>query len=381
MRILQSVADLSFASGGPSRSVVALADSLACQGHQVAVMSAACSASQQSNLPRHAGLIDVGGNGARARALGAALARAKQTATEQGEDLVIHDNGVWLPFNHTVARRAAASGVARCVSPRGMLLAWSLRHHAWRKRIAMALYQRRDLSAARMLFATSEEEADALRALKLTQPIAVIPNGVHVPAIEPAPPSAPRPRTALFLSRLHPKKGLHDLLSAWARLRPRDWRLIVAGGHDNAYGTAMRARATQLHVEDSVSFVGEVAEAQKWPLYRSCSLFILPTYSENFGLAIAEAMAAGVPVITTTGAPWRAIQTERLGWWIAPGENTLVETLREALDSSDAELAQMGNKGRRHIAQNFAWSSVAERTAAAYAWLMRGGPRPPEVKT
>ena len=136
---------------------------------------------------------------------------------------VIHDNGIWLPHNHRLARLADTRGVVRFVSPRGMLEPWAIEHRKWKKRIAWKIYQKRDLKRADCHHATAETEAGSVRALELGVPVCVIPNGIDLPEHDPHDQrvkSNRRERVALFLGRLHPKKGLPMLVEAWARVRP-----------------------------------------------------------------------------------------------------------------------------------------------------------------
>jgi glycosyltransferase involved in cell wall biosynthesis len=262
-----------------------------------------------------------------------------------------------------------------------MLLQWSLMHHKWRKQLAMMLYQRDSLDRASIFFATSQEEADDLRALGIHQAIALVPNGVDVPGVHaPVIFAGANRRTALFLSRLHPKKGLHDLLRAWAKLKPKDWILVVAGPDEGGYQTEMMTLSNSLGISDVTKFIGPVSDDEKWPLYCACELFVLPTYSENFGMAIGEAMACGCAVLTTTGAPWKSLIDENAGWWVPPGEEGIAPALEAALACSESKLAAMGARGKAFVERELTWNIAAEKTIAAYRWLLSGGVRPNHVQ-
>lgn len=108
----------------------------------------------------------------------------------------------------------------------------------------------------------------------------------------------------------------------------------------------------------------------KTAAYAGADLFVLPTYSENFGIVIAEALAAGLPVITTTAAPWHELPTESCGWWIEPGSAPLQEALRLALATPRDELAAMGGRGRALMVRRYTWPAVAGAVAAVYRWLL-----------
>ncbi len=292
--------------------------------------------------------------------------------------LVIHEHGVWRHTCHDTARLARRRGIPRIVSPRGSLTRWALGYKAWKKRLAWTAYQRADLAGARAVHATAEEEADDLRALGVDVPIAVVPNGVE--QAPPGPALASRAQTVLFLSRISPKKGLLDWVAAWARVRPPGWRCVVAGPDEEGHRAAVERAVAQAGLQDVFSFYGPASDDRKWELYHAAQLFVLPTHSENFGIVVAEALAAGVPVITTRGAPWRELETHRCGWWCEREPDALAVALREAVALSGADRAEMGRRGRALVEARYGWPPIAARLAAVYEWMLAGGAPPPDVR-
>jgi glycosyltransferase involved in cell wall biosynthesis len=256
-----------------------------------------------------------------------------------------------------------------------MLEPWAWRHHAWKKRPLWWLIERRNLISAALLHATSEQEAISLRQRNLKSPIAVIPNGVDIPNL-PARTSKSGRRTALFLSRLHPKKGLPMLIEAWARIRPKGWRLQIAGPDEANHRSALESLVHQAGLDTEIHFLGPLAGGAKTLAFIESDLFILPTHSENFGMAIAEALAHGLPVITTQGAPWPLLQTEHCGWWTPPDVDGLTSALQEATCMNHEQLTQMGHLGRILMRDRFGWSAVARQMLDCYQWLREDGTRP-----
>lgn len=300
---------------------------------------------------------------------------------ESAADVVIHDHGVWLPTNHGVAQLSRQMDVRRVVSPRGMLSRWAMNHGRFKKRLAWLAYQRRDLQSATAFHATSDLEADEIRALGLDQPIAVIPNGIEFPPANVQRPAPGDSRTMLFLSRIHPKKGLLNLLRAWKLAAPAaPWRLVIAGPDDGGHLAEVRELCSQLELDRQVDFPGPVDDAAKWPLYASADLFVLPSFSENFGLVVAEAMAAGLPVIATTGAPWREVHERGIGWQVAPAVEPLAEAIRAATTLPDHARRQMGLAASQWVRSRFAWEDAAERMLEFYHWLLNRGHRPKFVQ-
>jgi glycosyltransferase involved in cell wall biosynthesis len=264
------------------------------------------------------------------------------------------------------------------ISTRGMLSGWALDQKRRKKQVAWRLYQRRDLRSAHLLHATSATEVEDIRQAGLRQPVAVIPNGVEVPG--PFRSSAPTsPREALFLSRLHPGKGALDLVRAWARVRPEGWRLVLAGPDEDGHRANVERAVRELGLEAVTRFAGPVGDDEKWDLYRRADLFVLPTASENFGIVVAEALAAGTPVVTTKGAPWRVLEERACGWWIDRGVEPLEAALREATALDDDTRRAMGVRGRAYAEANLSWEHIAEEMAAAYRWVLGNGERPAAI--
>lgn len=383
MRIVQVVSSLDADAGGPSRTVTGLAAALARRGCSPSILnlhpreSDAATVAVPPTVPVHR-LSDTHARGPGAANLLSAYRRMR-AAFPTHPGTIVHVNGIWLPLLHAAMAEANRRALPLVVSPRGMLEPWSLAYRRWKKRIAWLTYAGGTLRGADLLHATSQDEAQHLRALGFTCPIVVIPNGVEIPDQPAAAAPAGMPRKLLFLSRIHPKKGLPLLIQAWATLRPQGWRLVVAGPDELDHEAQMRALAARLGVAESVDFIGAVSDRDKWAVYRSADLYVLPTFSENFGVTVAEALGVGVPVLTTTGTPWRELQAHGCGWWIDPTVEALVVALRQAIAMDRDALAAMGARGRALVAARYGWDGIAEQMHSAYRWLLTGGARPTSI--
>lgn len=290
---------------------------------------------------------------------------------------VIHDHGIWLPSNHVAVTVAKAHNIPCVISTHGMLEPWALQYKACKKCLVWRLYQRKDLSQASVLHATTKMELKSLRALGLRPPIAVIPLGVNLPATQIYDYEREGDqKTVLFLSRIHPQKGLLNLIEAWAILKPKGWRLVIAGPDENGHHAEVQRAIKKFGIEKDVSYVGPVSGQDKWDLYRLADLFVLPTLSENFGLVVAEALGCEVPVITTKGAPWEELVTKNCGWWIDIGVEPLKIALSEAMSISDADRRAMGVRGRLFVQDRFYWPNIAARMLEVYKWTAGGGAKP-----
>ena len=255
-----------------------------------------------------------------------------------------------------------------------MLEPWALNNGKMKKAIALSLFQKKDLENAACIHATATSEAENIRELGFSNPIAVIPNGIDIsefPLKQGA--RTNKKKKILFLSRIHPKKGIEMLLDAWVSLLPKskkDWEIEIAGNGDSGYIEKLQARINQLGIEKEVKLIGPQFGREKLSIYHSADLFVLPTYSENFGIVVAEALACGIPVITTKGAPWEELNTYRAGWWIDIGIRPLVSALNVALSLEDEERLTLGRNGRQLIERKYAVESVGTKMIRLYSWIL-----------
>jgi glycosyltransferase involved in cell wall biosynthesis len=306
-----------------------------------------------------------------------------------GELDILHDNGIWLPHNHRLAGLAERHGILRVVSTRGMLEPWALSHKRVKKKIAWWLYQYRDLKLASCHVATGEAEARNLRRLGFEVPIATVPNGVDIPEESSSILSAgfvktdrnAGKRTALFLGRIYPIKGLPMLVEAWARVRPEGWQLLIAGPDEARHQSQVERAVSAAGLTESVFFAGPIDPQTKSAVLCDADLFVLPSYSESFGMAVAEALAHGVPVLTTSGTPWSMLQERGCGWWVDATVDGISEGIRKATGLDSEALQAMGRKGRAFIAAEFGWKSIANRMLSTYEEVLgrRDGGRNSEI--
>lgn len=314
-------------------------------------------------------------------ALAHALRQVVDDARREGRPLLVHASGLW----NATGVALGLTGLAECspyaISPRGMLEPWALEFRKLRKQCALLAGQRAQLASAAMLHATSDLEYESIRAFGLRNPVCVIPNGLDVPDHHDHEGSrrVGEPRRCVFLSRLHAKKGLPLLLDAWAATRPVGWTLEIAGEGDPEYVRDLKRQIAALGLL-GVHFVGEQTGRAKWDFLATADLFVLPSYSENFGIAVAEAMAMGVPVITTHGTPWSILEREQMGWWIPATADALAAALQGATAEPPDVLRSRGAKGAAYARNAFGWQGIAERMIACYRWIVGQGSFPRDMR-
>ena len=214
-----------------------------------------------------------------------------------------------------------------------------------------------------VLHVTSDEEAAESVARYPGLRTAIIPNGVHVPVELNRRPGEGTLRL-MFLGRLHPKKGIENLLEAASLLRDIRWSLAIAGKGDPEYTASLRRRIDDLGVSDRVTMLGEVLGADKQAALENADVAVFPSYTENFGLVIAEALAHGVPVIASTATPWSEVEARGCGLWVANDPATVKEAI---LRIARMPMREMGTRGREWMIAEYSWDRAAAATAALYA--------------
>lgn len=399
MKILHTITSLDAKAGGPSRSVPGLCLGLL-DRHVDALLCAGATADKvevSDRLEPYIRLCD-----------GDIFKQAVDKVIGNFSPDIIHSHAIWSVKSHQVSSLARINKISLVIAPRGMLEPWALNTKKWKKKFALLLYQRKDLLSAAALHATAESEALQFRKLGFKQPIIISPNGVSFPDFMPG--SNIREdgkKVLLFVSRIHPKKGLVELVDAWGKLKQnseiadvlRNWHIEFAGPDYEGYLNVVKDRIKKYGFQKDFSYLGVLDDKSKWKAYRRANLFVLPTYSENFGIVVAEALAAGVPVITTKGTPWAELQgspkslriekksslithhssfaaSGRAGWWIDIGVDPLVQVLQEALSLSDEDRQLMGKNGRKLVETKYSWGSIADDMKSAYEWILNGGEKP-----
>lgn len=293
----------------------------------------------------------------------------------------IQDHGIWLPSNLVSAIFASRYRVPRVLSIHGALAPWAINFKGTKKKVAWWLYQSDVIRRASVIRATSLAEYEHVRSLGITTPVAVIPNGVSLPRNLAIHSKRHHPiRTALFLGRIHPVKGLINLIHAWAAVRPANWRLLIVGPVEQGHDDEIKEVSLSLGLNDQVHLMGEIDDKQKWQYLDQANLLVLPSFTENFGMVVVEALAVGIPVLTTRGTPWRELIEEQCGWWVEPTVEGLAGGIRSATNMNEEQLRLMGTRGKRLTERKYLWSSIALQMMELYMWLGTGGDRPEFVK-
>ena len=335
---------------------------------------------------------------------------------------IIHTHGIWqYPSVAALAWHKKCAG-PYLVSPHGMLDPWALQNSAWKKRSARMLYEGDHLRRAACLRALCVSEARYFRAYGLRNTICVIPNGIDLPRVVETPElmaeSSALQRFAagrkilLYLGRIHPKKGLVNLLKAWAAVqrtggggqRKEEWVLAIAGWDEGGHEAELKRLAGELGLAfadvreekaesrkqkaesgnpasdlcppASVLFLGPQFGEEKAACYRGCEAFILPSFSEGLPMAVLEAWAYGKPGLMTLECNLPEGFAAGAALRIEPSAASIAQALEDVFRARPSALRTMGEKGRGLVRDRFTWPKVAAEMKAVYDWVLGSGPKP-----
>lgn len=282
---------------------------------------------------------------------------------------LIHVHAIWSPILHKVSKWAHRINVPIVWSPHGMLTPWAMNNKKLKKLLGWMLYQKRDLGKAALIHVTASSEKEDIKRLGLANKCLIAPLGVAIEiGARHDEPNAWK-KTLLFVSRVQRKKGLLNLAKAWASLPDQiraGWRVRIVGPDQEGHAAEVKAECDRLGVADDCLFVGPKYGEDLQGEYENADVFVLPTYSENFGSVVIEALSHGVPVVTTKGTPWSELEERKCGWWIDIGVEPLVDALKEAMSLDDARRSEMGARGRALVEEKYTWNAVVKAMVKGY---------------
>lgn len=320
------------------------------------------------------------------KSLGYAPALRKLLRPELLREGVIHSHGLWMYPGLAARRSAVKFACPLVVSPHGMLEPWALNNSRWKKQLAGRLFENSNLRQADCLHALCAAEARNFRRYGLDNPIAIIPNGVNVDEFQPLEPDTAAEkfpglrgrRCILFLSRLHPKKGLANLLQAWRSLAPdfKDWCLVIAGGGQTVYEQELKTMVKDGGLESSVLFLGPLYGDAKRHVLGAAGIFTLPSFSEGFSMAVLEAAAARLPVLLTPECNFPELARAGAAIEVAPEASAVATGLRQLLELNETQRKEMGRRGSELVKQSYTWPVIAKQMCQMYEWLHGGASKP-----
>ena len=369
--------------GGPIRSVHALSKALVDLGHEVHVFSSSMDGPKDLEVDEAVPTII---DGVYVHYFRVPMLRRLcwcpsmlHALREQASSFdIMHLHSVFLWPTFAAARTATALGLPYLVAPRGMLSKVAINGKSRLLKTAwIRIFEQKTLRDAAGIHVTTDLETTELRELGLDlSEIVCVPNSVSWPARHSplaAGPYAKIPQPyVLFLSRIDWKKGLDRLIESWKRIPP-DITLIIAGNDEEGYSQKLRKIAGVHQVGERIHFLGPVSDADKWALYENALMFVLPSYSENFGNVVAEAMAMGCPVVVTPEVGLAHVVRESGAGIVADGDPVAFASAIRSLLDDPARRKAMGERGRSSAIAQLSSESLARRMESIYRGMLKRG--------
>lgn len=395
MRILHVTYSLAADQGGPTMVTTRVAAAQAGLGHDVTILTRE-SAGKETELPAIAGServkIERIGRGS---GLGSTIAKVRGSdSLPRLRELVarhdvVHVHNIWDPILIHAVNEAKRQNKPVVLSPHGILTRWALSEKRLKKSIAMALLYRRAITKVSVVHALSTFEREEMAAFGFDGPVVVVPNGVFLEEIDPLPapgsfysahPELNNEPFVLFLSRLHPIKGLDILVGAFAKVLEgakgqsgtraegegaRQLPRLVIIGPDFGMEAPIREQAARLNIADRVHLTGPIFGRGKYEAMVDCACFCLPSGHEAFSVAIAEAMACRAAVVISPECHLPEAQQAGAGLVVDRDTTKLASALEQILTNEPARRT-MGERGRKLVEDHFTWTKVAESLVATY---------------
>ena len=376
MRVINVIHSIDISNGGPSRSITHLIQEMLKIDKKIEIGLETL----LSNTPIINSFDDANGDLSLNKFNKLGYSKFLNFNLENSNAEIFHGHALWQMPVYQMAKIAQNKNIPYIITPRGMLEPWSLTQGRFKKQLSLKLFQYNDLEKASCIHATSSMEAENIRALGLKNPIAMIPNGVK---IEDFPEKIPNkdsfPKKILFLSRIHPKKGIENLIEAWNLIDNKirgNWKIEIVGNGNEKYIRTLTEKISSYGLNKQIIMMKPVFGEKKIQLFRGATLFVLPSYSENFGIVIAEALACYTPVITTKRTPWGDLNHYNCGWWIDIGVDPLKEALEDALCRPNEDINLMGVNGRKLVIEKYSINSIAKKMFILYEWLLKKNDKP-----
>jgi len=382
LRILHVIGDLAPASGGPAKAGFEMARALARRGHEVSIYTT--DLGQPTNAPG-----EQIRDGVQIRLFPLQMPRPwltswplrKALARDLPKFDLLHLHSLYLFHDWAAGGLARRIAKPYLVRPHGTLDPYIHRRRRWKKSIFEHWFQNRVLAGAAAIHYTAEEEMRLAEPFAQGAPGVVVPNGLDPADYTNLPargsfrarfPEIGERSILLFLSRINFKKGLDILARAVGRLARRDLHLVIAGP-DGGYLAETRRFVAEAGIAQQTTFTGMLAGREKLAAFTDASLFVLPSYSENFGIAVVEAMACGLPVLISDRVNiWREVVADGAGLAAACEPSAFAERIASMLMNPSA-LAIMGCAGRSSVARRYDWAKIALRLEQVYGTVMAGG--------
>ncbi len=388
MKILHVIANLAPRYGGPPKACIEMAQAMASLGHTVSIYTTNQDGSSELDVPTYQPVFKDGVEIRyfpiqHPRFWGFSLPLAQVLCKAIREYDIVHIHSLYLFHNMIAAHYCRKYNVPYLIRPHGTLDPYIYKRHRLRKSVMELLFEHKNIKNAAAIHFTTEEEKSLAKPYVFKTPGIVVPHGLDLSEYENLPeqgtfrfryPETDGKKIVLFFGRLNFKKGLDILVQAFARVaRERDdVHLVLAGPDNEGFGDKVRLWLNKEGVLDCATFTGMLLGEDKLAVLQDADMFVLPSYSENFGISVVEAMACGVPVVISDKVNiWREVAASGAGRVASCDADRFAKMILELLDNPEMA-RQMGGNGKALVKERFQWSNVALAMESAYRSIVSG---------
>ncbi|OKH22633.1 glycosyltransferase [Chroogloeocystis siderophila] len=389
MKILMLVPAVGTVYGGPSKSVVELAQALGHHSIEVDLITTNANGSEKLNVPLQTWISETSYRFQYfpywdLKGYKFSLALTNWLFKNASNYDLVHANAVFSYANLPAYWACQQQKIPYLVTPRGMLEPWALSYKAWKKRLYYNLFEKPALQQASAIQTLAKKEAEGVKILDLKAPIFVVPNGVHKQDFETLPepenfyskfPETRNKTLILFLGRIDPKKGLDLLSTAFAKIHTLfpHTHLIVAGQDNIGYLPVVKDYFAQAGCIDAVTFTGMLTGSLKHSALAAANIYVAPSYSEGFSMSVLEGMASGLPCVITTGCNFSEAASAQAAYVVNVNAEELADALTKCLQNPQ-QAKQMGNRARQLVFENYTWERVASQLIEIYMSIRKREP-------
>lgn len=313
------------------------------------------------------------------------LKEFKKSLMEKSFDIV-HQHSLWTSQSlmTSILRK---NGAKTCVAAHGTLSEFSLNKSKFKKDVALFLFERNNLCRSQVLHATSEYEIEDFRRLGLKNPIAYIENGIGTQFINKKGNGTlfkknynipTEKKVLLYLSRITPKKGLDMLLKSIYNINDKfgNWILLIVGNDEFNYQKTVQNMILEMKLSESVYIVEPQQGDKKFDAFDASDFFILPSYSEGSPMVVVDALAYGLPVITTKSSSWEDLNTYNCGFWVDVNQDAIKKSLLMMVNLREEEIEEYGQNAKNLIIKKYLWDEIAKKTITLYDWMLENNTKP-----
>jgi len=381
MKALIVIPSVGLVYGGPSKSVLELAEATAAQGVTVDLVTTTANGNQTLDVPTGVWLERHGIRvqyfpyfGWQDYKFSFKLAQWLYNHVQEYD--LVHTNAIFSLSNLPAYWACQHHQIPYIITPHGMLEPWALAYKAYKKRLYYSLLEKPALQRAQALHLLATPEAEQIRPLHLKPATVIIPNGIHRQDFQTQPqpdefyqrfPETRHKQNILFLGRIDPKKGLDLLAPAFAQLLQHhpNLHLIIAGPDSIGFLPTVQAWFQELGCLEAVTFTGMLTGDLKLSGLAAADLYVAPSYSEGFSMSVLEAMAVGLPCVITTGCNFPEAQTAQAAQVVEINTPALTAALSWCLENPD-QAQVMGARAKQLVLENYTWDKIAAKMITTY---------------